>query len=63
MNAEHPNRLITTEQIAGLIGIAWPQSLTPVNNLSGIRKCEMYPLNPVEVTNRQRAPSGLFRNK
>ena len=29
--AELPNRVITTEQIASLVGTAWPQSLTLVN--------------------------------
>ena len=29
--ADHPHQVITTDQIAGLIGIAWPLSLTPVN--------------------------------
>ena len=58
--AEHPNRVITTEQIASLIGIAWPQSITPVNIMAGFRKCGIYPLNPGEVTDRQLAPSALF---
>ena len=32
--AQHPNRVNTTEQIAGLIGRAWPQAITPVNMMS-----------------------------
>ena len=58
--SEHPHRVITTEQIAGLIGKAWPQSLTPVNIMSGFKKCGIYPLNPGEVTDRQIAPSTVF---
>lgn len=42
--ADHPHRAITTDQIAGLIGTAWPQSLTPVNIMSGYKKCSIYPL-------------------
>ena len=61
--ADHPNRVITTEQIAGLVGRAWPQSLTPVNIMSGFKKCGIYPLNPGEITDRQLAPSTLFPNK
>ena len=48
--AELPNRVITTEQIASLVGTAWPQSLTPVNIMSGFKKTGIYPLNPGEVT-------------
>ena len=51
--AEHPNRVITTEQVAGLVGIAWPQALTPLNIMSGFKKHRIYPLNPGEVTDRQ----------
>jgi hypothetical protein len=58
--AEHPNRVITTEQIAGLVGRAWPQSITPVNVMSGFKKCGIFPLNPGEITDRQIAPSTLF---
>ena len=41
--AELPNRVITTEQIASLVGTAWPQSLTPVNIMSGLKKLESIP--------------------
>ena len=60
--AEHPNRVITTEQIAGLVGTVLPQALTPVNIMSGFKKCGIYPLNPGEVTDRQVAPSTLLTN-
>ena len=58
--ADHPHRVINTDQIAGLIGTAWPQSLTPVNIMSGFKKCGIYPLNPGVVRDRQIAPSALF---
>ena len=58
--AESPHRVITTEQIACLVGIAWPQALTPLNIMSGFKKCGIYPLNPGEVTDRQLAPSTVF---
>ena len=38
----------------------WPQSLTMVNIMSGLKKTGIYPLNPGEVTDRQIAPSALF---
>ena len=60
--AAHPNRVITTEQIASLVGIAWPQALTPVNIMSGFKKCGIYPLDPGVVTDRQLAPSTLFHS-
>ena len=60
--AEHPNRVITTDQIASLVGTAWPQTLTPVNIMSGFKKCGIYPLNPGEVTDRQLLPSTLFNS-
>ena len=55
--ANHPHRVVTTDQIAGLVGTAWPQSLTPVNIMSGFKKCGIYPLNLGEVTD---SPSTLF---
>ena len=60
LTADNPHRVITTDQIAGLIGTAWPQSLTPVNIMSVFKKCGIYLLNPGEVTDRQIAPSTLF---
>ena len=60
--AEHPNRVITTDQIASLVGTAWPQALTPVNIMSGFKKCGIYPINPGEVADRQLAPSTLFNS-
>ena len=52
--------MITTERIVGLIGKAWHQVLTPVNIISGFKKCGIYLLNPGEVTDRQVAPCTLF---
>jgi hypothetical protein len=53
----NPGRVITTDVLASLVGKAWPQSLTPLNILSGFRKCGIYPFNPGEVSDRQTAPS------
>lgn len=53
----HPGRVITTDLLASLVGEAWPQSLTPLNILSGFRKCGIYPFNPGEISDRQIAPS------
>ena len=61
--AEHLHRVITTEQIARLVEIAWPQALTPLNIMSGFKKCGIYPLNPGEVTDRQLAPSTVFTSQ
>ena len=60
--AEHPNRVITTEQVTSLVGIGWPQALTPLNIMSGFKKQGIYALNPGEVTDRQLAPSSLFKS-
>lgn len=54
---EHPGRVVTTENIASLLAAAWTQALTPVNIMSGFKKCGIYPLNPGEVKDRQIAPS------
>ena len=53
----HPVRTIATENIAALVGMAWSQSLTPVNIMAGFRKAGAYPLNPGVISDRQVAPS------
>ena len=53
----HPGRTIATENIAALVGMAWSQSLTPVNIMAGFRKAGAYPLNPGVISDRQVAPS------
>ena len=60
---DHPGRVITTDVIAALVAVAWPQSVTPVNIMAGFKKCGAYPLNPGEVTDRQIAPSNIFRTE
>ena len=60
---EHPGRVVTTEVIASLLATAWPQAVTPVNIMTGFKKCGMYPLNPGEVTDRQIAPSKTSMNQ
>ena len=39
----HPGQVITTDILASLLCQAWPQSITPVNAMSGFRKCGIYP--------------------
>ena len=53
----NPGRVISTEDIASLLGIAWPISFTPVNIMAGFKKSGSFPLNPGEVTDRHLAPS------
>ena len=55
--SNNPGCVITTEAIAALVGEAWPQSMTPINILSGFRKTGIHPFNPSEVNDRQLAPS------
>ena len=59
----YPGRVITTDVIASLVAEAWPQSMTPLNIMSGFRKCGIYPINPGEVSDRQLAPSKAVRPK
>ena len=56
----HPGQVITTEIIASLLKEAWHQALTPVNVMSGFKKCGIHPLNPGEISDRQLAPSKAF---
>ncbi len=54
---DHPGRVITTDAIASLLAEAWPRSITPVNIMSGFKKCGTYPLNPGEIDDRDLSPS------
>ena len=56
----HPGQVITSDVLASLLGQAWPQPVTPVNAMSGFKKCRIYPLNPGEISDRQLAPSRPF---
>ena len=58
--AKHPGRVVTTDIIAALVAEAWPHSCTPVNILSGFKKCGIFPINPGAVSDRQLAPSRLL---
>ena len=42
-------RVVTDQDITDLVAEAWPVSMTPVNFMSGFKKCGIYPLNPSEV--------------
>ena len=55
--ATHPGRVITSDILASLLRQAWSVSVTPVNAMSGFKKCGIYPLNPGEITDRQLTPS------
>ena len=37
--ASHPGQVITSQVITGVLAEAWPKSMTPVNIMSGFRKC------------------------
>ena len=56
----HPGQVITTDILASLLCQAWAQSITPVNAMSGFRRCGIYPLNPGEISDCQLAPSKVF---
>ncbi len=59
----NPGRVITTDVIASIVGEAWSQSMTPLNIMSGFKKCGIYPLNPGEIIDRQLAPSKAVQPK
>ena len=56
----NPGQVITSDDLASLLNQAWPQSVSPVNAMSGFKKCGIYPLNPGEISDRQLAPSKVF---
>ena len=58
--ATNPERVVTTDKLALLVVEAWPSSFTPVNIMSGFKKCGVFLLNPSEVSDRQTAPSKTF---
>ena len=35
--SDHPGQVITTDIVASLLAQAWPESVTPVNVMSGFR--------------------------
>ena len=53
----HPGQVITTHNIASLIGKVWPLAFTPVNIMTGFKKAGAFPLNPGVVADHQVAPS------
>ena len=46
--------------LASLLGQAWPESVTPINVMSGFRKCGIHPLNAGVISDHQMAPSRAF---
>lgn len=59
--AQHPVRVITAEVLSAMVAAAWSLSLTPVNIMSGFRKCGLFPFNPNSVDDRRLTPSKAFR--
>ena len=55
--SDNPGSVVRSENLASLLAHAWPQSVTPVNIMSGFRKCGIHPLNPGVIDDRQTAPS------
>ena len=58
---DQPGRVVTTNVLASLVGEAWSHSFTPLNILSGFRKCGIQPLcNPTHSartqTSREESP-------
>ena len=60
---ENPGKVITEYDICGILGKAWPQSLTPVNIMSGFCKSGIYPLNPGKILDCQIAPSKVYESE
>ena len=58
--SSHPGNVVTTDVLASLLGKAWPKSVTPINVMSGFRKCGIYLLNAGVISDRQMAPSCAF---
>ena len=58
--ARNPGRVITEQDIARLLGEAWPLALTPSNIIAGFCKSGIYPLNPGRISDRELAPSKTF---
>ena len=54
---QHRGRVVTATVLASLVGEAWPLAFTPLNILSGFRKCGIQPFTPSEVSDRQSGPS------
>ena len=46
--------------LASLLCQAWPESMTPVNVMSGFKKSGIYPLNPGEISDRELGKSRAF---
>ena len=57
----NPGQVITPTILAPTVAEALTNSLTPLNIISGFKKCGVHPLNPGEVKDRQLAPSKAVR--
>ena len=54
---DNPGCVVRSENLASLLAVAWSQSVTPLNIMSGFRKSGIYPLNPGVIDDRLTAPS------
>ena len=59
--AKNPGCVVRSENLASLLSHAWSQSVTPVNIMSGFRKCGIHPLNPGVIDDRHTASSQAVR--
>lgn len=57
---KNPGRIITEDDLASLMGQAWPLALTPGNIMGGFCKSGVFPLNPGRITDRHKAPSVIY---
>ena len=58
--AKNPGRVITEYDISGILGKAWPQTLSPSNVTRGFCKTDIYPLNPGRISDHELQPSKVF---
>ena len=60
--AKNPGRIITEYDLSGLIGKAWPLSLTTINIISGFCKSGIFPFNPAKILDCETAPSRVYES-
>ena len=58
--AANPGQVVTTNHLAQLLAQAWPHAVTPINIMSGFKKCGIYPVYPEEISHWQLASSNVF---
>ena len=40
--AAQPGQVITSENVASLLAAVWPHAMTPLSNMSGLKKCAIH---------------------